>query len=244
MDSDNEDIIRGVSRVEGGDEIEVRPNGKGTAVAVADDSADTEEQVEEAQEEKQEEESDDDEDDEEGGEEEYIVEEILGHRWDGDKVMYHVKWENYPARKDWTWEPEEHLTTGAKEILESYHDSLPNGKPEKPAAKKRGRQSLVQAALASAKKPRTGVTATPAKNKKAGTEKSDAKWKPPASGWEENIAAIDTIERNETGLIAFVQWANGKKSQHPIETMYQNCPQKMLKFYEQHLTFKDTSTSS
>lgn len=84
MDSDNEDIIRGVSRVEGGDEIEVRPNGKGTAVAVADDSADTEEQVEEAQEEKQEEESDDDEDDEEGGEEEYIVEEILGHRWDGD----------------------------------------------------------------------------------------------------------------------------------------------------------------
>jgi hypothetical protein len=85
--------------------------------------------------------------------------------------MYHVKWENYPAKKDWTWEPEEHLATGAKEILESYHDSLPNGKPEKPAPKKRGRQSLVQAALASAKKPRTGVTATPAKNKKAGTEK-------------------------------------------------------------------------
>jgi hypothetical protein len=75
MDSDNEDIIRGVSRVEGDDEIEVRPNGKGTAVAMADDRADTEEQHEEAE---------DDEDDEEGGEEEYIVEEILGHRWDGD----------------------------------------------------------------------------------------------------------------------------------------------------------------
>jgi hypothetical protein len=24
-------------------------------------------------------------------------------------LLFHVKWEGYPNKKDWTWEPEEHL---------------------------------------------------------------------------------------------------------------------------------------
>lgn len=35
---------------------------------------------------------------------------------------------------------------------------------------------------------------------------ADAKWKPPAGNWEDAIAAIDTIEKTERGLVCFVQW--------------------------------------
>jgi len=38
--------------------------------------------------------------------------------------------------------------------------------------------------------------------------------------------------------MVFLSWANGHKTQHPLEQVYKRCPQKMLKFYESHLVFK------
>ena len=42
--------------------------------------------------------------------EEYVVEEIKDSALFGRDVKYLVKWENYPSKKDWTWEPFEHFT--------------------------------------------------------------------------------------------------------------------------------------
>ena len=43
------------------------------------------------------------------------------------KVLYIVKWRNYPLKKDWTREPWENFTSeGAKETVMKFHPLNPN----------------------------------------------------------------------------------------------------------------------
>ena len=52
-------------------------------------------------------------------------------------VKYLVKWQGYPARKWWTWEPYEHFfTEGAKHVVREFHDQHP-GKPKDKRARGR-----------------------------------------------------------------------------------------------------------
>lgn len=57
----------------------------------------------------------------------------------------------------------------------------------------------------------------------------EKKWTPPnTKSWEDDVVAIDTIEKNTDGqLVCFVQWKDGKKSQHPIQDIYKKCPQRV-----------------
>lgn len=60
-------------------------------------------------------------------------------------------------------------------------------------------------------------------------------WMPKSKNWEKEVKAVDTIVREGDGLVAYLHWNNDKKSKVSIETCYERCPHKMLKFYEQHL---------
>lgn len=97
------------------------------------------------------------------------------------------------------------------------------GRPELRAssASKRGRQSVggtpASAAPKNNKRARISVgKAVGGKGSSTGAgqgvedvspEPSDDKWKPPAKGsWEDEITAIDTIEKTNKGLICYVQW--------------------------------------
>ncbi|KAI5849785.1 hypothetical protein BZA05DRAFT_401545 [Tricharina praecox] len=187
----------------------------------------------------------------------YTVHSILDHKFVGSKLFFHVKWVDYPLKKDWTWEPEEHLTGGSDVILQDYYKSI-GGRPKQQmsAVRKRGRQSVGASAAGtpakSAKKPRTSVTASlaspvgsfraesPDEEKDTRKQTKGDKWKPPAGNWEDVISHIDTIEKTDAGLVCYVQWSNGRKSQHDVSVVYKKCPQRMLTFYEQHLVFKET----
>lgn len=186
--------------------------------------------VEEMDEDVEEEEAGDDEEEED----EYVVEAIKDHKFEGKTLMLLVKWKGYEKKSDMTWEPEENCA-GAKEVLEEYFKSL-GGKPKYSAASnKRSRPSTSGTPAASKKKSKTTST----NDSPAAVE--EPKWKPPAGSWEDEISAIDTIEKTEKGLICYIQWGNGKKSQHEVHTVYKKAPQRMLKFYEQHLVFKETT---
>jgi len=174
-------------------------------------------------------------DGEETGEDEYVVEAIKDHRFEGKTLMLLVKWKGYEKKSDMTWEPEENCE-GAKEVLDEYFESI-GGKPQYAApTNKRSRPSV--GTPGTAKKKKT----TPSNDSPAPTE--EPKWKPPPGSWEEEIQAIDTLEKTEKGLICYLQWANGRKSQHEVHTVYKKAPQRMLKFYEQHLVFKETGTNN
>jgi len=61
--------------------------------------------------------------------EDYQVEEIKDSMEIQGNVKYLVKWEGWPAKRHWTWEPYEHFHgEGAKAIVRQFHHGNP-GKP-------------------------------------------------------------------------------------------------------------------
>lgn len=90
--------------------------------------------------------------------------------------------------------------SGAKDVVDEYFQSI-GGKPKFSAASnKRSRPSTSATPAASKKKSKT----TPSNDSPVPAE--EPKWKPPAGSWEDDIAAIDTIEKTEKGLICYIQW--------------------------------------
>ncbi|KAB8262769.1 hypothetical protein BDV32DRAFT_18087 [Aspergillus pseudonomiae] len=187
-------------------------------------------------------EDNDDEEDEEDEEGVYVVEKILGHDFaKNGTLLLQVKWKGYDDPADETMEPEENLLEGAKDLVEEYY-RVHGGRPEKPQRGKR--------------KSMTGPKQTPEKSEPKRRRKSRAEaatetpdeddadlppWVPRTGSWENEVQNVDTILRDaETStLIAYLQWKNGKKCKVSLETCYDRCPRKMLKFYEEHLVFKE-----
>lgn len=75
----------------------------------------------------------------------------------------------------------------------------------------------------------------PAESEDDDEEPSD--WVPKNKDWEKEVSSVDTIIRDPTDqqLYALLLWNNGKRSRISIKSCYDNCPLKMLKFYEKHL---------
>jgi len=53
--------------------------------------------------------------------EEYNVDEVLGSTRKGRRVLYLVKWLDYPDLKDWTEEPYDNFSVGGLEKLREFH---------------------------------------------------------------------------------------------------------------------------
>ncbi|KAF2124086.1 hypothetical protein P153DRAFT_144384 [Dothidotthia symphoricarpi CBS 119687] len=178
----------------------------------------------------EEEEEDEEEDDGSVAEDEYVVEEILKHRFTKDgELELDVKWVGYDDPKDRTWEPESNLS-GAIDILEAYFTKI-KGRPEPKAggAKRKGRPSAVKS--------------EPAETPTASAKRAKKEWSPPPGSWEHDVSHIDTVEESfdnkagTMGRFAYLVWNNQRKTYHPLKHVYQKCPQKMLLYYESHLVF-------
>jgi len=173
----------------------------------------------------------------------YVVEKITGHEFKKDgTLLLQVKWKGYDKPEDETLEPEENLLEGAEEVLEEYFRCLGGRpqKPEKPAKKRKltsEARSTPEKALATRSRKSRGANGTETPE---GSE-TIPDWVPKGKSWEQEVAAIETIIRDpETGgLVAFLQWENGRKSRVSVEQCYEKCPMRMLRFYEQHLVFKE-----
>ncbi|KAJ5727284.1 hypothetical protein N7493_005104 [Penicillium malachiteum] len=201
----------------------------------------------------------DDDDDEEGV---YVVEKITGHDFmDDGSLMLLVKWKGYEKKEDMTYEPEEGLKEGASDAVKAYYKKI-GGRPKKPSPKpaaKSGpghkRKSInetkeeeepASTPAAEPKKrrksaPRATTSETPALTEDTSDAEAESNWVPRGKNWDKELDTVDTIIRDpqSNGLYALLLWTNGKKSKISIETCYEKCPKKMLKFYEQHLVFKD-----
>ncbi|KAL4932805.1 chromo domain-containing protein [Aspergillus undulatus] len=190
-------------------------------------------------------------DDEDGDEDEYVVEKILGHSFKQDgTLLLRVKWQGYDDPKDQTTEPEENLDN-AQDVLQEYFKIL-GGRPEKPQKKRKSMGRPKAAAREKEKekpepKRRRRSRAADTEDTDAGEEKAPAHketptpdWAPKSKNWEKEVKAVDTILREDGGLVAYLHWNNDKKSKVSIETCYEKCPRKMLQFYESHLVFKDS----
>jgi len=58
--------------------------------------------------------------------EEYDVEEVMSSRKHSRRILYLVKWLDYPERKDWTEEPFDNFSVGGLEKLREFHRRNPD----------------------------------------------------------------------------------------------------------------------
>ncbi|KAG7403609.1 Chromo domain-containing protein 2 [Fusarium oxysporum f. sp. rapae] len=179
--------------------------------------------------------------DEEDGELEddlFIVEKIKNHAIDKNgNLVFQVKWKGFESKKDLTWEPEDNLKVSGDEILNEYFDAIG------------GRDKIVEESnkAANTKKRRLTTNDTsstrPKRLKRNEAHVGDKtlpaalkKWSPPSGSWEDEIEKIDTCEEDDNEkLIVCLIWKNGQTTKHEAQTIYKKCPQKMLKFYEEHV---------
>jgi len=229
------DTNKAVVAEESEDEDEVIPDAEDDAEEGGDDA---EEEVK----------GEGDEDEDEDGVVEYTVERIVTHDYSGveGSLIYKVKWEGFSKEKDQTWEPKSNLLPGAKEALDEYHKKIgivPSEKEEKtPATKGKGKRK--SAATTSNESP---APASGRGRKRVKTEETNGKGKASANwgeGHVEKIISIDQFPPNDgktkqpTGLRVYIHFNDGLKALFPMNTVRQKAPQKLLDYYENHLSFK------
>lgn len=63
-------------------------------------------------------------------------------------------------------------------------------------------------------------------------------WVPTGNSWEKSIKEIQTVERDEKSgdLYVLMIFKNGKKSRIKNNLVRSRCPQRLLDFYEAHLS--------
>lgn len=123
-------------------------------------------------------------------------------------------------------------------MLDSYFEEI-GGRPEPPARLgKRKSSSHLKAASDSPIPKRSKRTNGNDDESAASLPQTTGTWTPKKENWDNDIAAIDTVERDrDTGkLWAFIYFTNKKRSKVGMELVYKHCPLPMLKFYERHLS--------
>ncbi|KAL1892013.1 hypothetical protein Cpir12675_004734 [Ceratocystis pirilliformis] len=189
---------------------------------------------------------------EELADDEFIVEKILDHMVDQGVVKFRVKWEGYDDEEDITWEPEGTLREGAEVILEEYLASYGGIKKIISEAsdvaknKKRNRRSTTAAKVE--KPPKRARKEHPLETP-APAPLREKQWRPPNGSWEDHIETIDVCDEADadTGksrLVVYLNWKNGRKTKHNTEMVYKRCPQKMLRFYENHVRILKTNSDN
>ncbi|KAL1976190.1 hypothetical protein VTN31DRAFT_2472 [Thermomyces dupontii] len=172
----------------------------------------------------------------------FVVEKILEHEYRKDgTLLLHVKWKGYDDSEN-TWEPESNLLEGASEILGEYYESI-GGRPS-PPPRKQSRKRKSTASVKSTPEPKR-------QNRQKSTissreTKSQESSIPKSKNWDRDVAAIEAIGKNseDGSLQVYLRFTDGKKYRVSAEQVYEKIPQKMLKFYEKHLVFKEVDSNS
>ena len=146
------------------------------------------------------------------------------------------------------------IVRGVREALEEYWKKI-GGEPKRSekGAKKRPRLSTTTSTPEKTpKKPKRQpskrelkIRAEAEDGHPAGVANADDDWIQPSpenGGWEDQVQAIETLEKDENKTLwAFVVWnATNKdgsfyRTKAKLQTVYEGCPQKMLHFYENHM---------
>lgn len=148
--------------------------------------------------------------------EEFAVETILDKRIRGNKVEYYLKWKGFPDSEN-SWEPKENLD--CPELIAQFEESRKAKSEDKGEPEKK-----VKATTDSAQSP-------PKKKKKADTG---------PKGFDRGLEAERIIGATDaSGELQFlIQWkGSDEKDLVPARVANVKCPQVVIKFYEERLTW-------
>uniref|UniRef100_A0A8D9AR80 Heterochromatin protein 1 n=1 Tax=Cacopsylla melanoneura TaxID=428564 RepID=A0A8D9AR80_9HEMI len=184
-----------------------------------------------------------------GNEEEYTVEKILDRRVVKGKVEYYIKWEGYGADEN-TWEPEENLT--CPELIRDFEENRKNKeakKKEKEKAVATKRSSPIRASSEENSKE----SSAPKKKKESNDISSDKKEKKKSKsddspkGFAKNLEPETILGASDsTGeLMLLMKWKGVDEADLvPAKEANVKCPQIVIKFYEERLTWNSSGRNS
>jgi len=164
---------------------------------------------------------------EEEEEEEYSVEKVLDKRIRGGVVEYYLKWKGY-GEEDNTWEPEANLD--CPELIEGFETNRKKEEERKDEAKKKKRQSTTTPAVEEPSKK---------KQKKAVEEDNRPR------GFDRGLDAEKIIGATDSSgeLMFLMKWRGTDEADLvPARQANTRCPQVVIKFYEERLTWHSSNT--
>jgi len=165
---------------------------------------------------------------EEEEEEEYSVEKVLDKRIRGGVVEYYLKWKGY-GEEDNTWEPEANLD--CPELIEGFETKRKIEEEKKDEAKKKKRQS-------------TSTPAAPEEPAKKKAKKAVEEDNRPR-GFDRGLDAEKIIGATDSSgeLMFLMKWRGTDEADLvPARQANTRCPQVVIKFYEERLTWHSSNT--
>lgn len=181
----------------------------------------------------------------EAEEEEYSVEEVLDRRDKNGKVEYFLKWKGY-SHDDNTWEPEENLD--CPDLIEAFEAKRRKKKEEEKRANRKSRGKEDE------KKPvDDDETPLPKKKKveKEERKKDEDKRKRKSvvddskpQGFDRGLEPEKIIGATDSSgqLMFLMKWKGTDEADLvPAAQANQTCPQIVIKFYEERLTWHSPS---
>ena len=150
-------------------------------------------------------------------EEEYSVEKVIDKRTNKGKIEYLLKWKGY-GDEDNTWEPSENLD--CEDLIGAFEKKRQAEKSRKKEAEKR----------------KTSVGGSDAKRKKGDDERP--------RGFDRNLDPERIIGATDSSgeLMFLIKWKGSDEADLvPSREANHKCPQTVIKFYEERLTWHTSS---
>lgn len=165
--------------------------------------------------------------------EEYSVEKIIDKRIRGGKIEYFLKWKGYGEEEN-TWEPKGNLD--CPELIEDFEEKR---KQEELKKKEETKKKPVEKKTETRKSTPTPSTDEPPAKKAKKIIEAEAK-----KGFDRGYTAERIIGATDTGgeLMFLIKWAATDEADLvPAKQANIKCPQVVIKFYEERLTWHTTT---
>ncbi|CAN8004323.1 unnamed protein product [Ixodes hexagonus] len=162
------------------------------------------------------------------GSEEFTVEKILDKRVRHGRVEYFLKWKGYPDSEN-TWEPQQNLD--CPELIAEFEEN--RKKEDKKEDKKRSGTSKVNGS----------EDAAPKKKKAKASSEDDTR----PRGFDRGLEPERIIGATDSSgeLMFLIKWKDSDEADLvPSREANVKCPQVVIKFYEERLTWHTGSTAT